>query len=327
MKNITCPITCEPFEHPIIIPCGHTFERRAMYEITNEKCPLCRKKFNRNQLPDYPINYIITDLMKESTDDNQLINMGSIKKEIENQIKEKLLIELQKDEKIKQQIKSEYLSSPQLRKAMEMEARYEIKCKLRKEINDDTFEELRVEIKNDLLRSNRGVILKNNVEIDYMSELKQNLIDNLSEEVIYNINKKAEEELKQSYMEDQQFIDNCKLECEELIKNKLINELSIERKSELLKEVENNYKQSKLSEIKYDFEENDICRLSDSTHKQALIIVNSCKVREGHLYLRFSYTNILSGSDGIYNYASRNGNFMKCYKIGVDEPIINLVKK
>ena len=57
-----CPVTQEQFTVPVIIPCGHTFEKEMLIKLKKKECPTCRNVFHGN--PDFfPINWIIVSAL------------------------------------------------------------------------------------------------------------------------------------------------------------------------------------------------------------------------------------------------------------------------
>ncbi len=62
-ENFCCPITTEKFTDPVIIPdCGHTFDRPALREIPNKRCPTCNADFIEE--PDYlPTNWLVASCL------------------------------------------------------------------------------------------------------------------------------------------------------------------------------------------------------------------------------------------------------------------------
>lgn len=43
-----CPISQEPFRHPEVLPCGHTFDKGSLVGLS--QCPLCRRTFHKCQI-------------------------------------------------------------------------------------------------------------------------------------------------------------------------------------------------------------------------------------------------------------------------------------
>ena len=41
MDHLRCPICLDPFTHPLVLSCGHTFDRKCLSKAKN--CPLCRE--------------------------------------------------------------------------------------------------------------------------------------------------------------------------------------------------------------------------------------------------------------------------------------------
>lgn len=54
----TCPISLEEFTCPIVLPCGHTFDRQSILKLKGRACPLCKRPFFKDQ---YAPNWILIE--------------------------------------------------------------------------------------------------------------------------------------------------------------------------------------------------------------------------------------------------------------------------
>jgi len=76
-QDFTCPITFEKYKHPIITPCGHTFERNALSKSlkTRSTCPLCNKDIGYSVI-NFPVNWVIVEHLnlkiKRDIEENKL---------------------------------------------------------------------------------------------------------------------------------------------------------------------------------------------------------------------------------------------------------------
>lgn len=50
-EDLTCPICCEIFTDPVLLPCSHSFCRGCLkrcWDMGLRECPVCRKKVNKS---------------------------------------------------------------------------------------------------------------------------------------------------------------------------------------------------------------------------------------------------------------------------------------
>jgi hypothetical protein len=52
----TCPITLQEMTCPVVLPCGHTFDRKSILKLEKTVCPLCKRRFYKDQ---YSPNWIL----------------------------------------------------------------------------------------------------------------------------------------------------------------------------------------------------------------------------------------------------------------------------
>lgn len=48
-NDFLCPVSHEKFKYPLVLKCGHTFDKDSITKITNLLCPLCKKSFSKNE--------------------------------------------------------------------------------------------------------------------------------------------------------------------------------------------------------------------------------------------------------------------------------------
>jgi hypothetical protein len=76
-----CSICLAPFRDPILLDCGHTFDRQCLQDIINTPlahhiCPICRAPFDSNA--SFISNRLLTSLIQsKSTTELFLIDVGS----------------------------------------------------------------------------------------------------------------------------------------------------------------------------------------------------------------------------------------------------------
>lgn len=98
-----CVICLDKFTEPIILHCGHSFDKNCLKKLTKKECPICRKKFN---LDFCPHNYALISILNLNIKQNDNFIMNCIKKSntallkfIEINLK-KLLNKIQKKSKL-----------------------------------------------------------------------------------------------------------------------------------------------------------------------------------------------------------------------------------
>ena len=68
-----CPVTLETFTHPVLIECGHTFDKETIKKLHDKKCPTCNAKITGN-IELYPTNWAIVSALnlhiEKKQDDN-----------------------------------------------------------------------------------------------------------------------------------------------------------------------------------------------------------------------------------------------------------------
>lgn len=57
-----CPISMTRFQHPVLLPCGHTFDKGSVGHFKKKMCPLCREPFLED-IDDLPVNWVLIELM------------------------------------------------------------------------------------------------------------------------------------------------------------------------------------------------------------------------------------------------------------------------
>lgn len=91
MENaFTCPITLCEFSHPVIISCGHTFEKTAVENIITQyeeksKCPICKKN-----ICGYVTNWILVQAL------NLNIKNDAENIELQNEIETRIQTKIEK---------------------------------------------------------------------------------------------------------------------------------------------------------------------------------------------------------------------------------------
>lgn len=53
-EDLTCPICCEIFDDPVLLPCSHSFCRSCLkhcWDTGLHECPVCRKKVSKSGAP------------------------------------------------------------------------------------------------------------------------------------------------------------------------------------------------------------------------------------------------------------------------------------
>lgn len=56
---LECPVTLQPFEHPKVLPCGHTIDYKVIPKMYKRQCPLCRRPFFNEP----PTNWVLVDFL------------------------------------------------------------------------------------------------------------------------------------------------------------------------------------------------------------------------------------------------------------------------
>lgn len=62
MDSLNDPITYEMMVIPIILPCGHTFDKTTIEQLATPDCPICRAEFDPDNLV---VNYLVSQLIDE----------------------------------------------------------------------------------------------------------------------------------------------------------------------------------------------------------------------------------------------------------------------
>lgn len=59
-EEFICPISKKKFDYPLVISCGHTFDKKSIQNLINSICPLCKSSFNKSEsVP----NWILIDYL------------------------------------------------------------------------------------------------------------------------------------------------------------------------------------------------------------------------------------------------------------------------
>lgn len=58
-QSLECPVTLQPFQHPKVLPCGHTIDNHVIQQMHKRQCPICRRPF----FTDPPTNWVLVDLL------------------------------------------------------------------------------------------------------------------------------------------------------------------------------------------------------------------------------------------------------------------------
>jgi hypothetical protein len=46
-----CPVSLREYADPRVLPCGHTLDYSSILQLEKDECPLCRRLFNKRDLP------------------------------------------------------------------------------------------------------------------------------------------------------------------------------------------------------------------------------------------------------------------------------------
>lgn len=88
-QSLQCPISHEPFQDPRFLDCGHTFDKASLSSITNNECPLCKKKFILKNNGEYSVNWIVVSLLKldiKTQDKEKVYTTEEAQKDYENYV-------------------------------------------------------------------------------------------------------------------------------------------------------------------------------------------------------------------------------------------------
>jgi hypothetical protein len=89
-----CAICLEKYHEPIVLPCGHSFDRHCLLQVNRQECPICRRKFN-DPIESLPLNFAlfhcVCDLgMKSSSRESLTKIIDFLMQEIERQKSKKM---------------------------------------------------------------------------------------------------------------------------------------------------------------------------------------------------------------------------------------------
>jgi hypothetical protein len=57
-----CPISMTRFQYPVVLPCGHTFDKGSVIRFKKKICPMCRVPYLED-VHDLPVNWVLVEIM------------------------------------------------------------------------------------------------------------------------------------------------------------------------------------------------------------------------------------------------------------------------
>jgi hypothetical protein len=67
--SISCPICCEIFLDPRVLPCGHTYCYSCLSKLKTNNCPLCRVSFE--SVDELAVNFALKQMIPNKTNDDK----------------------------------------------------------------------------------------------------------------------------------------------------------------------------------------------------------------------------------------------------------------
>lgn len=86
MEDFICPITLEKLKYPIVLLCGHTFEKECIVQLKKSICPLCQKFFDKKIALSCPnwivIQHLNLEIDMDEKEKMELYSIQDAKKEM-----------------------------------------------------------------------------------------------------------------------------------------------------------------------------------------------------------------------------------------------------